>query len=259
MDLRLKSRWEMVCGASAGLGLACSEVLASEGVKLVMVARDPVRLKTSADNIQANYPVEIITHSANISHPKERDQLLQNFSNLDILITNSGGPPIADFMSIATEQWLDALSLNMLAPIALIRGVIDGMVKRKFGRIVNITSVSVKSPRSTMCLSTGARAGLTGAISALARDIAKHNVTINNLLPGPFITERLKKNNELRSQYENVPISDIEKDIISHIPARRFGDPYEFACASAFLCSIHAGFITGQNLVIDGGSFRGLL
>lgn len=259
MDLGLKNKWAIICGASSGLGFACAEALAAEGMNMVIAARSEERLQASANYLKQKYGTQIITVVADVSKDQGRELILSAVTSPDVLVTNAGGPPMGDFMDVTKEQWQQALNTNMLAPIEMIRSVVTGMVSRGFGRIVNITSMSVKEPVNTICLSNGARAGLTGAVATLARQVAKHNVTVNNLLPGRFATERLKSNNKYRASQDNLDLQDIESQLISGIPAGRFGEPSEFGHACAFLCSAHAGYITGQNWLIDGGSHKGLL
>ncbi|MBM3561167.1 MAG: SDR family oxidoreductase, partial [Alphaproteobacteria bacterium] len=177
----------------------------------------------------------------------------------DILVNNAGGPPPGDFRAWSRADWIKALDANMLTPIALIKATLDGMIERRWGRVVNITSAAVKQPIPTLGLSNGARAGLTGFVAGLARQVARHGVTINNLLPGPFETDRLVANMQAAAKASGTPFDAVRTARLATVPAGRFGDPAEFGAACAFLCSAHAGFITGQNLVLDGGTYPGTL
>jgi 3-oxoacyl-[acyl-carrier protein] reductase len=249
MDTGLKGRSALVCAASKGLGRACATALAQEGVNVTITAREPNALAATAAEIRALTGVLVIAVAGDITTEAGRAAALAACPHPDILVTNSGGPPSGDFREWSNEDWQSALNANMLTPIALIKSVIDGMIERKFGRIVNITSATVKSPIASLGLSNGARAGLTGFVGGLARQVAQHNVTLNGLLPGPFLTDRLRSHMATQGGEER----------IRAIPAGRFGDPAEFGAACAFLCSAQAGFIVGQNLLLDGGLFNSTL
>ena len=238
MDLGIRGRQAIVCASSKGLGLACAQQLAREGVNIVMLARGAEALEAAAQG---------------------RARVLALCPNPDILVTNAGGPKPGDFRDWSRDDWIAAVDANMITPIELIRATVDGMIERKFGRIVNITSASVKQPIESLGLSNGARAGLTGFVSGLARQIVSHNVTINNLLPGPFATDRLTQNAIVRAKASGQTVEQIQNARKSTVPARRFGDPAEFGQACAFFCSAGAGFMTGQNLVLDGGTYPGTL
>ncbi len=255
MDLGLKGRSAIVCAASKGLGKASAMALAQAGVRVVITGRNAATLEATAAEIRAATGAEVLTAAGDITTPAGREAALALCPEPDILVNNAGGPPPGDFRDFTEEMWLAALNANMLTPIAMIRAVIDPMIARRFGRIVNITSAAVKSPIGVLGLSNGARAGLTGFVAGLARDVAKHNVTINNLLPGPFNTERLQvtAGNSGRSLEEEIAFRAAKN------PAGRVGEPEEFGAACAFLCSAQAGFIVGQNLLLDGGAFSGTM
>ena len=254
MDYGIKGRTAIVCAASQGLGKGCAMALAREGVDLVINARGADALNAAADEIRGATGAKVATVAADITSPEGRARVLAACPSPDILVNNAGGPPIGDFRDWDEAAWQRAVNDNMVTPIMLIRAVVDGMIARRFGRIVNITSRSVKAPLPHLGLSNGARAGLTGFVAGLARQVAKHNVAINNLLPGPFLTNRqidgLRKLAAKAGQdYEWFLAARVAEN-----PAGRFGTPEEFGKACAFLCSADAGFIVGQNLVIDGGS-----
>jgi 3-oxoacyl-[acyl-carrier protein] reductase len=257
VDLGIKGRKAIVCGASAGLGRATATALAREGVSVLLAARTEGRVRQAAEEIAAETGAEVRGLAADVTTDTGRAAVLEACPEPDILINNAGGPPPGDFRTWSREDWLKAIDANMLSAIFLIQATIDGMIAREFGRVVNITSHMVKQPASILGLSNGARAGLTGFVGGLARDVARHNVTLNNVLPGQFDTDRLRSNHERFAQGRDVEaFRDRQR---SQIPARRFGDPAEFGDACAFLCGARAGFITGQNLLLDGGQYPGLL
>jgi 3-oxoacyl-[acyl-carrier protein] reductase len=257
MDLGLKGRTAIVCAASQGLGKASAMALAHEGVNLVIAARRRDLLQSAADDIAAASGRRPQTVVADVTTRDGRDAILAACQNPDILVNNAGGPPPGDFRKFERDDWIKALDGNMLAPIALIKATIDGMIARKFGRIVNVTSHAVKAPVAMLALSNGARTGLTGFVAGLARSVAEHNVTINNLLPGTFDTDRLKSNLAALAKNSSRGVNDVTEEIRASNPTRRFGHPDEFGAACAFLCSAHAGYITGQNVLIDGGAYPG--
>ena len=259
MDLGLQGKWALVCGASSGLGMACAMSLAREGVHVVMAARTEQTLMESAARIQSATGGHIQPVVADVSKPEDRLRLVQSAPQIDILINNAGGPKPADFRELSREDWLAAIDMNMLAPIDFIKLTIDQMIERRFGRIVNITSGAVKSPVDMLILSNGPRAGLTGAVSGIARQVAQHNVTINNVMPGKFDTDRLRSNNSRRANQSGRSLADEVALQVATIPARRLGTAEEFGEACAFLCSQQAGYITAQSLLIDGGLFPGIL
>jgi 3-oxoacyl-[acyl-carrier protein] reductase len=254
MDYGIRGRTAIVCAASQGLGRGCALALAREGVDVVINARGKDALKETADEIRAATGVRVTPVAADITTPEGRAAVLAACPNPDILVNNAGGPPIGDFRDWDEAAWQKAVNDNMITPIMLMRAVVDGMIERKFGRIVNITSRSVKAPLAHLGLSNGARAGLTGFVAGLARQVAKHNVTINNLLPGPFATDRQTHGLRTLAAKAGQDFETYAKAQMAQVPANRFGTPEEFGRACAFLCSAHSGYIVGQNLLIDGGA-----
>ena len=259
MDLGIKGRTALVCASSQGLGRGCAEALAAAGARVIVNGRDEARLRRTADEIAAATGAELIPVAADVGTDAGRRALLDAAGEVDILVNNNGGPPAADFREIDHDRLIAGVEANMITPILLAQAVIDGMVARRFGRIVNITSGSVKMPIAGLDLSSGARLGLTGFLAGVARQVAYANVTINGLLPGSFDTARGTSVDERRAARTGVSIDEARAQRIAAIPAKRLGAPAEFGAACAFLCSAHAGFITGQNLLIDGGAFPGLL
>ena len=254
MDYGIRGRTAIVCAASQGLGRGCALALAHEGVNLVINARTSGTLESTAQEIRRATGADVKAIAADITTREGRDAVLRACPDPDILVNNAGGPPIGDFRDWDEATWQAAVNANMITPIMLMRSVIDGMIARRFGRIVNITSRSVKGPLPDLGLSNGARTGLTGFVGGLARQVAKHNVVINNLLPGPFMTARTEDGLRKRSAKVGQDYEAFAKARMAEVPAGRFGDPDEFGKACAFLCSAHAGFIVGQNLLIDGGA-----
>ncbi|MET0185421.1 MAG: SDR family oxidoreductase [Achromobacter sp.] len=259
MDLGLKGKRALVCASSKGLGRACAVSLAREGVDLVMVARGAEALEAAAEAIRIESGVTVTAIAADVTTREGREKVLAACPDPDILVTNAGGPKPGDFREWSRDDWIAAIDANMLTPIELIRATVDTMIARKFGRIVNITSAAVKMPIEILGLSNGARAGLTGFVAGLARQTVAHNVTINNLLPGPFETDRLRQTAAKTAENTGKSIDEVMAARLSGIPAGRYGDPAEFGDACAFLCSAQAGFMTGQNLVLDGGIYPGTL
>lgn len=259
MDLGIAGKKAIVCAASKGLGRACAMSLAREGVDVTIVARTLEPLEQSADEIRRATGVNVTSVRADITTPEGRRLALAECSNPDILVNNAGGPPPGDFRDWTRDDWIAAIDANMLTAIELIKATVDGMIDRRFGRIVNITSSAVKAPIDILGLSNGARAGLTGFVAGIARKTVRHNVTINALLPGPFDTDRLRSNIETVAENTQRPFDDVWAERRDANPAGRFGDPEEFGEACAFLCGQYAGYITGQNLLIDGGGFPGTL
>ena len=263
MDLGISGRTALVCGASAGLGYACAEALAAEGVDLVIVARGAERLEAAAVALRAHQAAHrggtVRAVCADVTTEAGRAQVLAVCPGPDILVTNAGGPPAGDFRTWTRETWMAALDANMLAPIELIKATVDGMMARGWGRIVNITSSAVKSPVDGLGLSTGARAGLTGFVASLARSTVGQGVTINNLLPGTFETDRLRSNIAGWARRDGVTPEEARAQRLAKHPAHRFGQPAELGHTCAYLCSVHAGYINGQNLLLDGGSFNSTL
>src|SRR5471030_3031629 len=259
MDLGIAGRSAIVCGGSAGLGRGVAQALAADGVNVLLAARSEDRLRQTAVEIGATASGKITWVVADVTTDAGRDAVLAACPQPDILVNNAGGPPPGDFRDWSRDDWLKAIDANMLSAIFLIKWTIDGMIERRFGRVVNITSHMVKQPAAILGLSNGARAGLTGFIGGLARDVAQHNVTLNNVLPGQFDTDRLRSNHERFAKVSGRDPDALREGARNQIPAKRFGDPAEFGAACAFLCSAQAGFITGQNLLLDGGQFPGLL
>jgi 3-oxoacyl-[acyl-carrier protein] reductase len=257
MDMGIKGKTALVCAASKGLGKGCAQALAAEGVNLVITARGKEALEATAAEIRKAYAVKVTAVAGDITTPEGRAAALAACASPDILVNNAGGPPPGDFRSWSRDEWIKALDANMLAPIELIKSTVDGMIARKFGRIVNITSGAVKMPIPELGLSNGARTGLTGFVAGLSRQTVAHNVTINGLLPGPFDTDRLRSNLKFNAQKLGKTEADLEKVRKDANPAKRFGTIEEFGATCAFLCSVHAGFITGQNVLMDGGAFPG--
>ncbi|HEX3538023.1 MAG TPA: SDR family oxidoreductase [Stellaceae bacterium] len=256
MDLRIGGKKAIVCAASKGLGKACATSLGRAGVELTITARTKETLEQTAEEIRRETGAKVTTVAGDITTEQGRAAALAACPNPDILVNNAGGPPHGDFRDWSIEDWQKAVNANMLTPIMLIKAVVDGMCERKFGRIVNITSASVKSPIPILGMSNGARAGLTGFCAGLARQVARYNVTINAVLPGPFLTDRLRSGIEFEARKENVSFEEMLAKRSATNPTKRVGDPAEFGDACAFLCSASAGFIVGQNLLLDGGAFN---
>jgi 3-oxoacyl-[acyl-carrier protein] reductase len=257
MDLGIKGRWALVCGASKGLGFACAQALANEGVHVLIVARTARTLEAAATVLRQS-GVQVLAVAADITTPEGRAAVFAVRKDFDILVTNAGGPPTGNFRDWGREAWLAAIDANMLTPIELIKTVIDDMAARGFGRIINITSSAVKSPIDILGLSNGARSGLTGFVAGLARgDFVAKNVTINNVLPGIFDTDRLAGNFAAQAAKRGIATADVRAARIAEHPAKRLGVPAEFGAYVAFVCSQQAGYINGQNLLMDGGSYPG--
>src|ERR1700678_1131268 len=257
MDLGLSGRKAIVCASSQGLGKGCALALAQAGVSLVINRRHRERLESTAQEIREAAKVEVTPVLADVSTREGQDALLGACPEPDILVNNNGGPPFRNFRELSREDLLRGVTMNMVTPIELIQRVIDGMAARQFGRIVNITSQSVKMPISGLDLSSGARAGLTAFLAGVARSVAYKNVTINSLLPGSFDTARLRSGLARAAKRSGLAESVIEERERGAIPAKRFGHAAELGYACAFLCSAHAGYITGQSLVMDGGEYPG--
>ncbi len=255
MDLGLRGRKAIVCASSQGLGKACALALAQEGVCVVINGRNRELLEATAREIREAAPVDVTPVLADVSTREGQDALLGACPEPDILVNNNGGPPFRNFRELSREDLLTGVTMNMVTPIELIQRVIDGMATRRFGRIVNITSASVKMPISGLDLSSGARAGLTAFLAGVARSVADSNVTLNSLLPGSFDTARLSAGLTAAAKRRGVAASTIMKEWRAAIPARRFGRASELGNACAFLCSVHAGYITGQNILMDGGEY----
>jgi 3-oxoacyl-[acyl-carrier protein] reductase len=259
MDLGIRGKRAIVCASSRGLGKACALALAREGVHVTINARNGERLEQTAVEIRDATGVSVQAVAGDIAAAETLSALIAACAEPDILVTNNGGPPPGRFQDWNREAWIAALDANMLAPLAMIRAVIDGMVARRFGRIVNITSAMVKAPMAAMGLSTGARAGLTSLCKALSREVAHANVTINNILPERIDTDRQRFMAELTAALNSRSVEESYDEIRRSIAAKRLGRPEEVGAACAFLCSVHAGFISGQNLQLDGGTYPGVI
>ena len=257
MDLGIKGKKAIVCASSKGLGKACAEFLAADGVDVVLTARGADALNKTADEIRSKYQVKVTAIAGDITTPAGREAVLKACPEPDILINNAGGPPPGDFRNWTRDDWIKALDANMLTPIELIKATVDGMIARKFGRIVNITSSAVKAPIDILGLSNGARSGLTGFVAGLSRKTVAHNVTINSILPGAFDTDRLQQANLAASKMQNKPLEEVRQARINTVPAGRFGNIDEFGALCAYICSVHTSYITGQNFLIDGGAYPG--
>ncbi len=257
MDLRITGRKAIVCASSRGLGRACADALAEAGCEVVINGRDAAQLETAAAEIAKETGAKVIPIAADVASPDGQQALLSACPEPDILINNNAGPPVRDFRELTRQQILDGVTGNMIAAVELIQKVIGPMTERKFGRIVNVTSGSVKMPLAGLDLSSGARAGLTAFLAGIARTVAERNVTINNLLPGAFQTARTRTMLGRLAEKRGSTFEQLAAERLATIPARRFGNPPEFGAACAFLCSAQAGYITGQNLLIDGGAFPG--
>ena len=257
MDLGLAGKRALVCAASKGLGRACAFALAREGVAVTIIARGRAALEATAGEISAATGVVVTAVTADITSAEGRAVALAACPQPDILVNNAGGPPPGDFRDWTRDDWLKALDANMLTPIELIKATVDGMIARRFGRIVNITSGAVKAPIDVLGLSNGARSGLTGFVAGLARKTVRHNVTVNNLLPGFFDTDRIRSVVGAQAQAQGVDYAAALAARVATIPAGRIGDAEEFGAACAWLCSTQAGYITGQNWLLDGGAYPG--
>jgi len=262
MDLGLKGKWALVGGASKGLGFGCAQSLAREGANVVIVARGAEALEAAAVELR-KLGTTVLAVAADITTPEGREAIWSVTGgpgkNFDIVVTNAGGPPPGDFRNWDREAWIKAVDANMLTPIELIKATVDGMAERGFGRVINITSSAVKAPIDILGLSNGARSGLTGFVAGVARTpkLAANNVTLNNLLPGAYDTDRLKGTMKGASEKTGQPIEAIADARKKTIPAQRFGNPQEFGDTCAFLCSVQASYITGQNILTDGGAYAG--
>jgi 3-oxoacyl-[acyl-carrier protein] reductase len=259
MNLGLEGRKGIVCASSRGLGRACATALAREGVAVVVNGRDPDRLEATAAAIRRESGAPVIAVAADLGSEEGRARILAACPEPDILVTNNGGPAPGRFEDWDREAWLAALEQNLLAPVLLIRAVVGGMRARRFGRIVNVTSAMVKSPHPMMGLSTAARSALTAVCKGLSREVAADNVTINNLLPERIDTDRQRFMAEAQAAMRGVSVEQAYRDIAASIAAQRLGTPEEFGAACAYLCSAQAGFVSGQNLQLDGGSYVGLI
>ncbi len=257
MDLGIKGKWALVCAASKGLGKGCAQALVAEGVNVVITARGAEALEATAAELRALGGGQVLTVAGDITTAAGRAAALAACPQVDILVNNAGGPPPGDFRDWDRDAWIKALDANMLTPIELIKAVVDPMMARGYGRVVNITSAAVKAPIDILGLSNGARSGLTGFVAGLARKTVAQGVTINSLLPGPFDTDRLATTMAGAAKASGQTLEAVMAQRAAQNPARRFGTKEEFGAACAFLCSVHAGYITGQNLLMDGGAYPG--
>ncbi|MEO7954383.1 MAG: SDR family oxidoreductase [Polaromonas sp.] len=262
MDLGIAGKWALVCGASRGLGFGCAQALAREGVHVLIVARGAEALQAAANKLIADSARPVRTSvqfvAADITTEEGRTAVFAVRKDFDIIVTNAGGPPPGDFRDWDREAWIKALDANMLTPIALIKATVDGMAARGFGRIVNITSSAVKAPIDILGLSNGARSGLTGFVAGVARTkLAAQGVTLNNLLPGKFDTDRMTTTVRAAAEKSGKAVEEIRRAQQAQIPAGRYGTPEEFGAICAFLCSMHAAYMTGQNVLADGGAYPG--
>jgi len=258
MDLGIEGKWALVCAASKGLGKGCAQALVQEGVNVVITARGAEALEATAAELRALGRGEVRTVAGDITTAEGRAAALAACPQVDILVNNAGGPPPGDFRTWDRDVWIAALDANMLTPIELMRATVDGMAERGYGRVVNITSGAVKAPNGVLGLSNGARTGLTGFVAGLARSpLAAKNVTINGLLPGAFDTDRLRITLQAGAKAAGKSPEDAADARRRTIPAQRFGTPEEFGAFCAFLCSVHAGYLTGQNILVDGGTYPG--
>ncbi|GAC1338985.1 MAG: SDR family oxidoreductase [Beijerinckiaceae bacterium] len=257
MDLGIKGRKAVVCASSKGLGKACAMALAEAGCEVVINGRDERALDATAKEIVRETGAKVTTVAADVGTKEGRAALLAACPEPDILVNNNAGPPFRNFRELDHAALLKGVEANMITPIELVQAVIEGMVERKFGRIINITSGSVKMPLAGLDLSSGARAGLTAFLAGVAREVAADNVTINNILPGAFDTDRLRSAAKAQAEKRKMSIDEVQAERAATIPAKRFGQPDEFGRLCAFIASTHAGYITGQNFLIDGGMFHG--
>jgi len=257
MDLGIAGRKAIVCASSRGLGYACARALAEAGCEVVINGRNPERLAAAAAELGKIAAGKIVPVAADVASAEGQAALFAACPEPDILINNNAGPPFRDFRELDRQNMLDGVIANMVVAVELIQKAIDPMVAKKFGRIVNITSGSVKMPLAGLDLSSGARAGLTAFLAGVARSVAAANVTINFVLPGTFDTDRLRSNMEMTAKKKNISVEAASGERMATVPAKRFGRPDELGAACAFLCSAQAGYITGQNLLIDGGVFPG--
>ena len=258
MDLGLNGKWALVCAASKGLGKGCAKALVGEGVNVVITARGAEALEATATELRALGGAEVRAVAGDITTPEGRSAALAACPQVDILVNNAGGPPPGDFRDWGRDAWIKALDANMLTPIELIKATVDAMAARGYGRVINITSGAVKAPIDVLGLSNGARSGLTGFVAGLARsNIAARGVTINGLLPGAFDTDRLRGTMQGAAAKTGQPLDAVMAKRAAAIPAQRFGTADEFGAMCAFLCSVQAGYLTGQNILLDGGAYPG--
>ena len=259
MNLGIAGRTALICASSRGLGRACAAALANEGVHVVINGRDAAQLARTAQELQADARGRVTMVVGDVTCEEGRAALLAACPHPDILVNNNAGPPPLNFMDVSPQDWHAALEANMVAALSLVRAVLPSMVDRRFGRIVNVTSAMVTTPRPHMVLSAGARAGLTAVLKALSLEVVRHNVTINNLLPERIDTDRQRRLAERIMVQQNISYEIARQQQIESVAAKRLGLPEEFGCACAFLCGTLSGFISGQNLHLDGGSYPALI
>ena len=259
MDLGIKGRKAIICASSKGLGKACAMTLAADGVHVFINGRNEEALEATAKEIREKTGAEVTAVACDVTTPEGREKILAACPDPDILVNNAGGPPTGNFRDWDRDTWIKALDSNMLTQIELIKAVVDGMIDRKFGRIINITSGAVKAPINVLGLSNGARAGLTGFVAGVARTTVKDNVTLNNLLPGPFETDRIATVIAGDAKAKGISEEEARAARMAANPAKRFGRPEEFGAACGWLCSANAGYVTGQNILLDGGNFPGVI
>lgn len=259
MDLGISGKRALVCASSKGLGLGCAQALAEAGVDLVMNARGAEVLEASAEDIRAKYGVNVTTVAADVTSEEGREAVLDAASSVDILVTNAGGPPPGLWSDWSRDDFIKALDANMLTPIALMKALLPSMIDKGWGRVVNITSQSVKAPIPQLGLSNSARAGLTGYVAGTARQVAEHGVNINNMLPGIHATDRAVMLDGGVAKRDGITLDEARAAREASIPVRRYGTAAEFGQTCAFLCSQHAGFIIGQNILLDGGATNATL
>ncbi|WP_299075785.1 SDR family oxidoreductase [uncultured Ruegeria sp.] len=254
MDLGIQGKRALVCASSKGLGLGCAEALAGAGVNLVMNARGAEALETEAARIRADHGVSVETVACDVTSPEGQAQVIEAAQGVDILVTNAGGPPPGLWSDWDRDDFIKALDANMLTPIAFMKALLPGMINKGWGRVVNITSQSVRAPIAVLGLSNAARTGLTGYVAGTARQVASHGVTINNLLPGIHATDRANSLDGGVAAQKGISMDEARAERAATIPARRYGTRQEFGATCAFLCSQHAGFVVGQNILLDGGA-----
>ena len=259
MDLGVNGKKAIVCASSKGLGKACAKALMEEGVSVVINARGEEQLSEAYKELSKIDKDRVSMVVADLNTEEGREKIVESCPDADILINNNNGPPPVNFLDTDKDAWLEALESNMLAAIFMIQALLPGMKQRKFGRIINITSAMVKSPHPMMSLSTSARTGLTAFSKGLSKEVAKDNITINNLLPERFDTDRQVFMTEMLMKNQNISRDEARSQIASSIAANRFGKPEELGATCAFLCSQQASFISGQNIQLDGGSYEGLI
>jgi 3-oxoacyl-[acyl-carrier protein] reductase len=257
MDLGIAGRKAIVCASSRGLGFACAKALAEAGCEVVINGRNAEKLAAAAAELKKSRDAKVTPVTADVASPEGQKALFAACPEPDILVNNNAGPPFRDFRELDRQKMLEGVIANMLAAIELIQKAIDPMIARKFGRIVNITSGSVKMPLAGLDLSSGARAGLTAFLAGVARSVAASNVTINFVLPGTFETDRFRSNIEATAKKKSISYDAAFAERVASVPAKRIGQPDELGTMCAFLCSTQAGYITGQNILIDGGAFQG--